>query len=71
MSADNLDPEMPVTSPCVGICALDADGYCIGCFRSGTELADWAYASEDAKRAILARCRARREEQDGRRRLSL
>lgn len=66
MSADAVGPDDPVPSPCVGICCLDQDGYCIGCFRSGTELAEWACASEAAKRAILARCQARREAQDNR-----
>jgi len=30
-----------VPSPCIGICALDAMGYCVGCHRSGDEIAGW------------------------------
>ena len=32
---------MPILSPCIGICELDADGYCRGCLRSGDEIARW------------------------------
>ena len=51
------EPDIP--SPCVGICMLDIDGLCIGCFRSRTELQDWWVATRAEKEAILARCRAR------------
>jgi predicted Fe-S protein YdhL (DUF1289 family) len=30
-----------VLSPCIGICELDAAGYCAGCHRSGDEIAGW------------------------------
>lgn len=67
MSADPAGPDSPVTSPCVGICCLDQEGICIGCFRSGVELAEWPCASDAARRDILARCQARRIAQDQRR----
>jgi predicted Fe-S protein YdhL (DUF1289 family) len=28
-------------SPCIGICRLDARGYCVGCLRTGDEIARW------------------------------
>lgn len=31
-----------VSSPCVGICRLDASGYCEGCHRTGSEIAAWS-----------------------------
>ncbi|MEM6986997.1 MAG: DUF1289 domain-containing protein [Pseudomonadota bacterium] len=38
---------MTVTSPCTGICKLDsATGWCLGCGRSGDEIADWNAAPE-------------------------
>lgn len=41
---------MPRHSPCVGICKLDeATGFCIGCARTGSEVADWI-AMSDAER---------------------
>jgi uncharacterized protein len=60
MTSDADDPALPVPSPCVGICCIGHDGYCIGCYRSALELAEWACASDAAKREILARCRMRR-----------
>lgn len=54
------DTQAPVPSPCVGICCLDQAGYCIGCLRSGRELAEWPCATEARKREILALCRSRR-----------
>ena len=48
-----------VPSPCVSICALDADDVCIGCFRTGREISDWGRLSDDDKRAVLRRCAER------------
>jgi predicted Fe-S protein YdhL (DUF1289 family) len=28
-------PKKPMLTPCVGICTLDRDGYCEGCWRTG------------------------------------
>ena len=34
---------MTITSPCTGICKLDTiTGWCLGCGRSGDEIATWA-----------------------------
>lgn len=30
-----------ILTPCVGVCMLDADGYCAGCRRTGEEIAAW------------------------------
>ena len=30
-----------VLSPCIGVCELDESGYCVGCHRSGAEIAGW------------------------------
>lgn len=42
-----------VNSPCVGVCALDDDDVCIGCFRSGQEITQWGYLDNEGKREIL------------------
>jgi predicted Fe-S protein YdhL (DUF1289 family) len=31
----------PVLSPCIGICQLGDDGFCVGCLRSGDEIGRW------------------------------
>jgi hypothetical protein len=41
-------------------CCLDDKDICMGCKRSLREILDWHSASADEKRAILARCEARR-----------
>jgi predicted Fe-S protein YdhL (DUF1289 family) len=45
---------MPVKSPCVGVCQLNADKLCMGCGRSLAEIAEWARASADRQRRIKA-----------------
>ncbi|MEO0330046.1 MAG: DUF1289 domain-containing protein, partial [Pseudomonadota bacterium] len=38
---------MAVTSPCTGICKLDdTSGWCLGCGRSGDEIAEWGMQAE-------------------------
>jgi uncharacterized protein len=32
--------ELPLT-PCIGVCRLDARGYCVGCRRTSQEIAMW------------------------------
>jgi predicted Fe-S protein YdhL (DUF1289 family) len=49
MSNDSPLPLQPILSPCIGICQLDARGYCLGCYRTGDEIARWRGMS-DAER---------------------
>lgn len=37
---------MNVSSPCIGVCKLDGDDICIGCFRSQDEIACWTQMSD-------------------------
>lgn len=46
-------PETPVKSPCISICALDSEGVCTGCFRSGEEIRRWGSYSNDERRGVL------------------
>ena len=48
-----------VPSPCVSICALDADDVCVGCFRTGREISQWGQMSADQQREVLRRCQVR------------
>jgi uncharacterized protein len=43
----------PMLSPCVGICELDATGFCIGCHRSGSEIAQWTAFSNDQRQFVM------------------
>ncbi|MCX7514789.1 DUF1289 domain-containing protein [Frateuria sp. STR12] len=47
-------PDLPLSAatpltPCIGICRLDARGWCEGCLRSGEEIARWR-GMDDAER---------------------
>lgn len=52
---------MTVPSPCIDVCRMDAaSGLCEGCLRTLDEIAGWAAATDEQKRAILAAIRQRR-----------
>ena len=51
-----------IGSPCVGVCVIDARvDACYGCFRRPAEITAWPSATDDEKRAILAKLDDRRE----------
>ncbi|MDH5824155.1 DUF1289 domain-containing protein [Luteimonas sp. RD2P54] len=35
-----------VLTPCTGVCTLDEAGLCLGCYRTGTEIARWLQMGE-------------------------
>ena len=44
---------MTLVSPCVGICKLDsATGYCVGCARTGDEIAEWRNQTASWRAAV-------------------
>ncbi|MEA5444731.1 DUF1289 domain-containing protein [Gammaproteobacteria bacterium AB-CW1] len=45
-------PEPP-ESPCVGVCTMDDEGYCMGCFRSLTEIAQWSQLSPEEQWEVV------------------
>ncbi len=50
-----------VASPCVNVCVIDErSGWCRGCWRTLDEIAAWATMSDDDRRAVWRRLRARR-----------
>jgi predicted Fe-S protein YdhL (DUF1289 family) len=53
--------DIPLPSPCLSVCALDAEtGYCKGCLRTAEEIASWPALDEPGRRAVLARLKERR-----------
>jgi len=44
---------MPIPSPCIGVCAVAADGTCEGCLRTLDEIGLWSTASDIEKLRIL------------------
>lgn len=43
-----------VKSPCVSLCRLDEDKFCMGCFRHVEHIREWRSASDDRRREICA-----------------
>lgn len=56
----SLVPANPLDSPCIGICALDDEDYCLGCRRHIGEIAAWPRLDADQRRHILALLPARK-----------
>ncbi|CBA16469.1 CoA pyrophosphatase [Xanthomonas albilineans] len=49
-----MDPvSHAVLTPCIGLCCLDAGGYCVGCLRSGEEIARWRDMSDAERRRYM------------------
>ncbi|MCU0753990.1 MAG: DUF1289 domain-containing protein [Xanthomonadales bacterium] len=42
-----------ILTPCIGICTLDADGYCEGCFRSAEEIGQWSTLADADRRRLM------------------
>ena len=40
-------------SPCVGVCALDDDGLCLGCHRTSAEIARWIQMNDDERLRLM------------------
>ncbi|MFI4880365.1 MAG: DUF1289 domain-containing protein [Steroidobacterales bacterium] len=47
-------------SPCINVCSLDPDGYCVGCLRTGVEIGRWMSMSAQEQRQLLAQLDERR-----------
>ena len=46
---------MTIPSPCNKICVIaPSSGFCVGCGRTGDEIAGWAAASAGARQAVMA-----------------
>lgn len=44
-----------IDSPCVKICVIHPDAkLCVGCYRTGDEIAIWSRLTPEARRAIMA-----------------
>ncbi|GAB3793002.1 hypothetical protein GCM10028797_34310 [Dyella agri] len=46
------EPPSPAT-PCIGICRLDSQGYCIGCRRTIEEIGRWRGMSEAERLRVM------------------
>lgn len=50
-----------VLSPCIGVCALDGEGFCEGCHRTAGEIARWSQMSDDERLRLMTMVLPERE----------
>lgn len=51
-----IDPasmSIPIISPCIGLCSLDGEGLCEGCFRTPGEIAHWLDLDANERRRLM------------------
>ena len=46
---------LPMLSPCMGVCELNAANICTGCHRSSYEIGAWSSMTDAARSQIMAR----------------
>lgn len=44
---------LPPLTPCIGVCRLDDDGYCVGCHRSMAEIAAWSSMDDAGRQRVM------------------
>lgn len=42
-----------MVSPCVGVCALDEDDVCVGCYRTGQEITLWGSMTDEQRKDVM------------------
>jgi uncharacterized protein len=55
------NPESGPPSPCIKVCALDAEGYCAGCLRTAAEIGAWISMSPAQQWQLIAELAQRRQ----------
>jgi len=53
------------TNPCIGICAVDENGWCIGCLRTSDERSVWYIESNEWRESVLTEIEKREEKMFG------
>jgi predicted Fe-S protein YdhL (DUF1289 family) len=53
MRAPGIAVQSDIQSPCISVCRMSDDsGLCMGCFRTGDEIASWSSAGDEGQRGI-------------------
>lgn len=42
-----------IESPCIGVCVLDINDVCEGCYRKADEIGRWSILSEETKQEVV------------------
>jgi hypothetical protein len=54
--------DKPVPSPCINVCALDANDVCMGCYRTALEITRWSMLDNSGKREVVEKALQRRRD---------
>lgn len=54
------DPNPPVGSPCISVCALNEDDVCMGCYRTADEITQWILLDNQERIQVLEQAAERR-----------
>lgn len=58
---------MRVSSPCIQVCVIDpVTRFCMGCGRTGEEIASWPFKTEDERLTLMADLPERLKAYEGR-----
>jgi len=57
-----MTEETVVNSPCVGVCYMNENELCEGCYRTSEEIVEWSAMNNDQKRETLTKCDERYKE---------
>lgn len=57
----SVQPPAVILTPCIGVCSLDAHGYCEGCHRTGAEIAAWRGLSDAERQRFMLEVLPQRE----------
>jgi predicted Fe-S protein YdhL (DUF1289 family) len=52
-----------VLTPCIGVCELDTQGYCTGCFRNTDEIARWSTLDDNERLRLMNYVLPQREQE--------
>jgi predicted Fe-S protein YdhL (DUF1289 family) len=61
LNQPSLEPQERPSSPCINVCSLDAQGFCVGCLRSADEIGRWLYMSAAEQWRLLEELAERRK----------
>ena len=57
----DTDNHANINNPCIGICAVDENGVCVGCLRTNDEREQWYLGSNDWRENVLKEIEKREE----------
>ena len=58
------ESEAPVPSPCTGLCKVNDEDICIGCFRSLDEIVQWGSQTNVWRKQVIEKSKQRQSYND-------